>query len=48
MMSKKPTTKKTVARRPARSKKASWKRTDGRAFDELRILKIESGILWTR
>ncbi len=48
-MSKKPTTKKTAARKPARSKKAekavSWKRTDGRAFDELRTLKIESGVL---
>jgi exosome complex component RRP41 len=50
MMSKKPTTKKTAARKPARSKKAvkaaaSWKRADGRAFDELRPLKIESGVL---
>ncbi len=48
-MSKKPTTKKTAARKPARAKKAdkaaSWKRTDGRAFDELRPLKIESGVL---
>jgi len=48
-MSKKPTTKKTAARKPAtRSKKAkidSWKRADGRAFDELRTLKIESGVL---
>jgi len=46
-MSKKPTTKKTVARKPAKSKKAgkSWKRTDGRTFDELRTLKIESGVL---
>jgi exosome complex component RRP41 len=49
-MSKKPTTKKTAARKPARSKKAdkaaaSWKRADGRAFDELRPLKIESGVL---
>jgi exosome complex component RRP41 len=48
-MSKKPTTKKTAARKPARSKKAekavSWKRTDGRTFDELRTLKIESGVL---
>jgi exosome complex component RRP41 len=49
-MSKKPTTKKTVARKPARSKKAtkaatSWKRADGRTFDELRPLKIESGVL---
>jgi len=47
-MSKKPTTKKTAARKP-RSKKAgkaaSWKRNDGRAFDELRTLKIESGVL---
>lgn len=45
-MSKKPTTKKTAARKPARSKKAvGWKRADGRAFDELRTLKIESGVL---
>jgi exosome complex component RRP41 len=48
-MSKKPTTKKTAARKPAKSKKAdkaaSWKRADGRAFDELRTLKIESGVL---
>jgi exosome complex component RRP41 len=49
-MSKKPTTKKTATRKPARSKKAdkaaaSWKRADGRAFDELRPLKIESGVL---
>lgn len=45
-MSKKPTTKKTTARKPRRSRKAvSWKRTDGRAFDELRTLKIESGVL---
>jgi exosome complex component RRP41 len=47
-MSKKPTTKKTAARKP-RSKKvqkaASWKRNDGRAFDELRTVKIESGVL---
>ena len=47
-MSKKPTTKKTAARKP-RSKKAgkaaSWKRNDGRAFNELRTLKIESGVL---
>jgi exosome complex component RRP41 len=47
-MSKKTTTKKTAARKP-RSKKAvkaaSWKRNDGRAFDELRTLKIESGVL---
>jgi len=47
-MSKKPTTKKTAARKP-RSKKAgkaaSWKRNDGRTFDELRTLKIESGVL---
>ena len=47
-MSKKPTTKKTAARKP-RSKKAekaaSWRRNDGRAFDELRTLKIESGVL---
>jgi len=45
-MSKKPTTKKTTTRKPRRSRKAvSWKRTDGRAFDELRTLKIESGVL---
>ncbi len=49
-MSKKPTTKKTATRKPARSKKAtkaatSWKRADGRTFDELRPLKIESGVL---
>ena len=48
-MSKKPTTKKTAARKPAaRSKKPkvdSWKRADGRSFDELRPLKIESGVL---
>jgi exosome complex component RRP41 len=48
-MSKKPTTKKTAARKPAtRTKKPkvdSWKRADGRAFDELRTLKIESGVL---
>jgi exosome complex component RRP41 len=47
-MSKKPTTKKTATRKP-RSKKAqkaaSWKRNDGRAFDELRTVKIESGVL---
>jgi exosome complex component RRP41 len=45
-MSKKPTTRKTTTRKPARSKKASrWIRKDGRAFDELRSLKIESGVL---
>jgi len=48
-MSKKPTTKKTTARKPVRSKKSqkviSWKRADGRLFDELRPLKIESGVL---
>jgi len=47
-MSKKATTKKTAAKKPARSKKAktdSWKRADGRAFDELRTIKIESGVL---
>jgi exosome complex component RRP41 len=47
-MSKKTTTKKTATRKPARSKKAktdSWKRADGRAFDELRTIKIESGVL---
>jgi exosome complex component RRP41 len=47
-MSKKATTKKTATRKPARSKKAktdSWKRADGRAFDELRTIKIESGVL---
>jgi exosome complex component RRP41 len=45
-MSKKPTTKKTAVRKPARSKKTvAWKRSDGRAFDELRNLKIESGVL---
>lgn len=48
-MSKKPTTKKTAARKPAaRTKKPkidSWKRADGRAFDELRPIKIESGVL---
>jgi exosome complex component RRP41 len=48
-MSKKPTTKKTAARKPAaRTKKPkvdSWKRADGRAFDELRTLKIESSVL---
>ena len=48
-MSKKPTVKKTTARKPAvRTKKPkvdSWKRADGRAFDELRTLKIESGVL---
>ncbi len=45
-MSKKTTTKKTTARKTAKSRKAAaWKRTDGRAFDELRTLKIESGVL---
>lgn len=45
-MSKKPTTRKTTARKPAKPKKAAgWKRADGRAFDELRTLKIESGVL---
>jgi exosome complex component RRP41 len=48
-MSKKPTVKKTTARKPGvRTKKPkvdSWKRADGRAFDELRTLKIESGVL---
>jgi len=47
-MSKKPTTKKTAARKPAKPRKTkvpSWKRADGRAFDELRTLKIESGVL---
>jgi len=48
-MSKKPTVKKMAARKPAgRPKKPkvdSWKRADGRAFDELRTLKIESGVL---
>jgi len=47
-MSKKPTIKKTTARKP-RTKKAdkatSWKRNDGRAFDELRTIKIEIGVL---
>ncbi|MCX6648521.1 MAG: exosome complex exonuclease Rrp41 [Candidatus Bathyarchaeota archaeon] len=48
-MSKKPTTKKTAARKPAAKPKKvkvdSWKRAYGRAFDELRTLKIESGVL---
>jgi exosome complex component RRP41 len=48
-MSKKPTTKNTAARKPAaRTKKPkidSWKRADGRTFDELRPIKIESGVL---
>jgi len=55
-MSKKPTTRKTTARKPAvekvekpkrvrKAKADSWRRTDGRAFDELRTLKIESGVL---
>jgi exosome complex component RRP41 len=44
-MSKKQTTKKPVTRKP-RSKKADrWKRIDGRTFDELRTLKIESSVL---
>ena len=45
-MSKKPTTRKITTRKTARSKKATrWVRKDGRAFDELRSLKIESGVL---
>jgi exosome complex component RRP41 len=51
-MSKKATPKKTVKEKdtpskPTRKKKVTkaWKRIDGRAFDELRPIKIESGIL---
>ncbi len=55
-MSKKPTTKKAAARKPPAEKaekpkrgrkvKAdTWRRNDGRAFDELRTIKIESGVL---
>jgi len=48
-MSKKPTVKKTTARKPAaKTKKVkvdSWKRADGRAYNELRPIKIESGVL---
>jgi len=55
-MSKKPTAKKTAARKPAaakaekpkRARKAkvdSWVRKDGRAYNELRPIKIESGVL---
>ena len=48
-MSKRKTTPKTVSKKPAaprRGKKAAaWKRVDGRVFDELRPIKIESGVL---
>jgi exosome complex component RRP41 len=55
-MSKKPTTRKPTARKPPtekaekprRAKKVkadTWKRKDGRTFDELRPIKIESGVL---
>ncbi len=56
-MSKKPTTRKPAARKPPAVDKAekpkrgkkvkvdSWRRKDGRAYNELRNIKIESGVL---
>src|SRR4030042_4734615 len=45
--SKKTTKEKSTPSKPARKKKETkvWKRFDGRTFDELRSIKIESGVL---
>ena len=45
--SKKTTKEKSTPSKPARKKKETkvWKRFDGRTFDELRTIKIESGVL---